>query len=78
MAIRTIPEPTNTDFAVALTGVKNLADTSGLAIDHSGLQPFLVAQAELVAQQAAEIRWLRNIIHKNLIPGHPSRDNFEE
>lgn len=64
MAVRTIPEPTNEDFHVALTGLRNQAQSCEVDLTQWNTREFTIRAAELIAQQAAEIRWLRNIIHK--------------
>ena len=66
MAVRTIPEPTNTDFSVALTGLRVQAERFGVNRSTPAMNAFMQHQAEVLAQLNAEVRWLRNIIHKDL------------
>ena len=65
MASRTIPEPTNTDFSTALTGIRTQATACGVNPNESATAQFINHQAEVIAQLNAEVRWLQQFIHPN-------------
>jgi hypothetical protein len=64
MGHATIPEPTNTDYSVALSAGVLRAEALGMcpATDRKLLQ-LLTDSAEVHAQMAAELRWLHNMNH---------------
>lgn len=64
MGLRSIPEPTTQDYQVAFSALLITASQYGLEINTN--EPLLATfrqVAEVHAQMAAEIRWLRNMIH---------------
>ncbi len=61
---RTIPEPTHDEFHIAFSGALFQARAFALDLTDHGVNDFLVHQAETIAQKDAEIRWLRNLLHK--------------
>ena len=73
MAVRTIPEATNADFSIALTGLLNQAHFHGINPNDVATATFINHQAEVIAQLYAEVRWLRNIIHKETADGIQER-----
>jgi hypothetical protein len=65
MGTRSIPAPTNTDFSIALKAILTQAQATGVDVFSDGPQVLnlLTHQAEVQAQMAAEIRFLRNLTH---------------
>jgi hypothetical protein len=62
---RTIPEPTNSEYSTALRGIVMQMESHGLSPKTD--MPLLAHachQAEVTAQYIAEVRWLRNMLHK--------------
>ena len=62
--MKTIPPPHPHEYSAALTGLRTQARAHGLDLNDLATHTFILHQAEVIAQRAAEIRWLRNIIHK--------------
>lgn len=60
----TIPQPNHNDISNAQITVKNMVSRSGLNSDDPGVQRLVDDTVAVLAQQTAEIRWLRNIVHE--------------
>ena len=60
---RTIPEPTETDFSMALTAAISLwKENHDYPLTYEDLD-YLTKSSHVVAQLNAEVRWLRNLVH---------------
>jgi hypothetical protein len=66
MGHRTIPAPSNDEFQIALTGLRNAARSHRVDVNQLEVHEFILQAAEFQAQQAAEIRWLHNIIQNRI------------
>lgn len=75
MSERTIPEPTDTDQAMARSGMRFSVQRAGLDWDDPKVQDFVEQVTRVQAQMSAEIRFLRNIIHD---PRNCKSLNFNE
>lgn len=63
MPEETIPKPHPDEVMTAQIGCKNRALRAGLDISDATVQEFIKLNAEVEATRAAEIRWLRNLLH---------------
>lgn len=57
------PEPSNSEYSMALTGIRLQAESAGLDPNDPQVHAFILHQAEVSAQDAATIRWLYNILN---------------
>lgn len=63
MAERTIPEPHEDEITVEKVAMRFQVSNSGLDWDNPKVQKLVEQVVASNAQKAAEIRWLRNMIH---------------
>ena len=63
MSDRTIPEASQDEFSSALRGLHTQAKAHGVDTSSHDVNAFLAHVAEVEAQSAAEIRWLRNLLN---------------
>lgn len=62
MGHRTIPAPSNAEFGGALMALRGAAQHHGVNANEAATHEFILQVAEFQAQQAAEIRWLHNLM----------------
>lgn len=65
MGHRTIPAPSNDEYQIALTGTRNAARLHNIDVNQENVHWFILQISEFQAQQAAEIRWLHNLMQAN-------------
>ena len=63
MSDRTIPAPTEAEFAHALRGIITQARAAGVDPYVPETHSFILHQAEVFAQLRAENRWLNSLLH---------------
>lgn len=75
MGARTIPEPTAEDFTIAFSAMLVTAHAQGLDVStNEQLLACFRQTAEVHAQMASEIRWLRNLLNPG---GEAKRETFD-
>ena len=66
MGARTIPEPHPDEVDSARFAIQCSMERTNLDPDDEKFAAFIEEQVAVKSQMAAEIRWLRNILHKNV------------